>query len=181
MVGCLFLGLVLSLLGLAVLLIPLGTALSFGQGAVVTALLGAAAWTAWAAWRDGGPLALILDVDGTEQCFPALPEDAAGCVALELESDGDVVRVYRAPPTAPGLGGGTFAETAPPATERPRLELRRSFPGSRRGSLSLTRGRTSLWVVGDIRVGRRVPLSDTAARAIGLDPERPAGIVFLDR
>ena len=110
MVGCLFLGLVLSLLGLAVLLIPLGTALSFGQGAVVTALLGAAAWTAWAAWRDGGPLALVLDVDGTEQCFPALPEDAAGCVALELEGDGDGVRVYRAPPTAPGLGGVTFAE-----------------------------------------------------------------------
>ena len=75
MVGCLFLCIVLLVLGLAVLLIPLGTALSFGQAAVVTALLGAAARTAWAAWRESGPLALILEIGGIEHCFPALPED----------------------------------------------------------------------------------------------------------
>ncbi|GEM_PF-2315042 len=178
MVGCIFLSLVLLVFGLAILLIPLGTALSFGQGFVVTALLGAAAWTAWASWRDGGALALVLTVAGEDHCFPALPEDEKGVVLLEFEV-GDGLGVIRAPEEREGFGGSTFTDLAVEPRGRPRLELRRARPGARRGRLALVRGTTTLWEVPDVRVGRPVPLSEIALRVLRLDG--PATLLFLDR
>jgi hypothetical protein len=170
---------VLLVLGLAVLLIPLGTALSFGQAAVVTALLGAAARTAWAAWRESGPLALILEIGGIEYCFPALPEDEKGVVILEFETEGGVPRVVRGDETPTGFGGASYTELPVEPAGRPRLELHRRRPGARRGRLVLTRGRTTLWDVADLRVGRPVPMSDIAVRVLGL--AGPVTLVFLDR
>ena len=178
MIGCLFLGLVLLVFGLAILLIPLGTALSFGQGFVVSALLAAAAWTAWASWRDGGPLALVLTAGDTDHCFPALPEDEAGVILLEFEVH-DGLRVIRAPVEREGFGGASFTDLATQPAGRPRLELRRSRPGSRRGRLVLVRGTTTLWDVPDVRVGRPVILSEIAVRVLNLD--EPASLVFFDR
>ena len=179
MVGCLFLGITLLVFGVAILLIPLGTALSFGQSFVVSALLGAAAWTARAAWRDSGPLALVLDVDGQDHCFPALPEDEAGVVALEFVTTDGVPRVHRASRgRAPAI---SISPLGAADEDPPRLELRRTVPGARRGTLSLTRGSTTLWTVAGVRVGRRVPLSDVAARVLGLPPGVAAGLMFLDR
>jgi len=177
-VGCIFLCIVLFVFGVAILLIPLGTALSFGQGFVVTALLGAAAWTAWAAWRDGGALALVLDTGGEEHCFPALPEDEKGVVLLEFELD-DGLRVVRAPEDREGFGGSTYTDLTVEPGGRPRLELRRARPGARRGRLTLVRGTTTLWEVPDVRVGRPVVLSEIALRVLRL--EGPATLVFLDR
>jgi hypothetical protein len=178
-VGCVFLGFVLLVLGLAVLLIPLGTALSFGQAAVVTALLGAAAWTAWTAWRESGPLALILSIDGVDHCFPALPEDENGLIILEFENHDGVPRVLRGDETPAGFGGSSYTELLVEAVGRPRLELRRRYPGARRASLVLTRGGATLWEVPDVRVGRPIPLSHLAVQALGLSG--PAGLLFLDR
>ena len=144
-------------------------------------LLGAAAWTAWAAWRDGGPLALIIEVDGEEQCFPALPEDATGRVVLEFEPDGEGLRLLRGGDVPEGFGGATFGDESPAERGRVRLELRRARPGARRGSLTLGRGTTPLWQIGDVRVGRSIPLSETATRVLGLPSEGAASIVFLDR
>jgi hypothetical protein len=78
-----------------------------------------------------------------------------------------------------GFGGASFTDLAPQPAGRPRLELRRSRPGSRRGRLVLVRGTTTLWEVPDVRVGRPVILSEIAVRVLNLD--EPASLVFFDR
>lgn len=178
MIGCFVALVILCLLALAVVLIPVGTALSLGQAAMVVGLCVVAAQIAWAAWRHGGAMALVLEIDGVRHCFPALPEDDAGRVRLYLDLAVPALTV--APPergeppllTALALQGGAFARAAQrlmPSDDGaggdpslPRLDFRRSTPFARSGHLELSRFGVTLWRL-DLKLGQRVSVPPEVA------------------
>ncbi len=193
MVGCLTLLAVLLLLGLAVVLVPLGTALSLGQAAVVTALLYATARVAWSAWRESGSLALVFEGGGREHCFPALPEDPSGQVLLSLELHHDGPEVHVAPP--PDAGPTSVLalliarrearqDAAAPPTRMPgpTLTFQRRKPGARRGRLTVHVGGTLVWFVEDLKLGSRQVLPPNVAELVA-DAASPGvlAVTFLDR